>query len=49
MIPYFEKLQKESQEVVIFVSNLSSNKVEYKSLHESTYEDFIDWVCISCN
>ena len=49
MLSYFEKIQKESQEVVIFVSNLSSNKVEYKSLYESTYEDFIDWVWISCN
>ena len=48
-IPYFEKLQKETQEVVICVSNLSSNKVEYKSLQESTYEDFIDWIWISCN
>ena len=35
-IPYFEKLQKESQEVDICVSNLSSNLVEYKSLQEST-------------
>ena len=35
-IPYFEKLQKESQEVDICVSNLSSNLVEYKSLKEST-------------
>ena len=35
-IPYFDKLQKESQEVDICVSNLSSKKVEYKSLQEST-------------
>ncbi|MFQ3326640.1 MAG: NTE family protein [Salibacteraceae bacterium] len=34
-LSYFEKIQKESQEVVICVSNLSLNKVEYKSLHES--------------
>ena len=47
--PYFEQLQKESQEVVICVSNLSANQVEYKSLQESTYDDFIDWIWISCN
>ena len=48
-VPYFEQLQKESQEVVICVSNLSANQVEYKSLQELTYEDFIDWIWISCN
>ena len=47
--PYFEQFQKESQEVVICVSNLSANQVEYKSLQESTYDDFIDWIWISCN
>ena len=48
-VPYFEQLQKESQEVVICVSNLSANQVEYKSLQESTYDDFVDWIWISCN
>jgi NTE family protein len=48
-VPYLEQLQKESQEVVICVSNISANQVEYKSLQESTYEDFIDWIWISCN
>ena len=45
----FKKLKQGSPEVVITVSNLSLNQVEYKTLKECTYEDFCDWIWISSN
>lgn len=45
----FEKLKKSSKEVVVTVSNLSLNEVEYKSIHDFEYEDFCDWIWISAN
>ena len=45
----FNKLQANPSEIVITVTNLSTIKVEYKSLKECTYQDFLDWVWISCN
>ena len=45
----FAEIKKEGKEVVVTVSNLSANKVEYKSLHECTYNDFCDWIWASCN
>lgn len=37
------------EDVVITVSNLSKNRVEYKSIKECTYEEFCEWIWISCN
>ncbi len=50
-VTYTEFLQiKETKEdVVITVTNLSKNRVEYKSIHECTYDEFCDWIWISCN
>ena len=48
-ITYFNELKSKKTDVVICVSNLSSNAVEYKALQECSYEDFIDWIWISCN
>lgn len=45
----FETLKNSDQEVVITVSNLSTNKVEYKKLSECSYDDYVDWIWISCN
>ncbi|GER58549.1 patatin-like phospholipase family protein [Patiriisocius marinus] len=45
----FEILKRGSKDVVVTVSNLSLNRVEYKSLKEMNYEDFCDWIWISCN
>ena len=42
-------LKQSYKDVVVTVSNLSLNQVEYKSLKEFEYEEFIDWVWISCN
>ena len=45
----FEMLKTSGKEVMVTVSNLSLNEVEYKALSECSYEDFCDWVWISCN
>lgn len=48
---YEEYLQiKETKhDVVVTVSNLSKNRVEYKSIHDFSYDEFCNWIWISCN
>ena len=45
----FNELKGKVKDVVVTVSNLSKNRVEYKSIHEFEYDDFCDWIWISCN
>jgi len=45
----FLEILKSDKEVVITVSNLSANRIEYKTLSECTYADFVDWIWASCN
>lgn len=45
----FIAIKKSIKDVVVTVSNLSLNHVEYKSLHDFDYEAFCDWIWISCN
>jgi predicted patatin/cPLA2 family phospholipase len=45
----YEVIRKTKEDVVVTVSNLSKNRVEYKSIKECTYEEFCDWIWISCN
>jgi NTE family protein len=45
----FDQLKNQVEDVVVTVSNLSKNRVEYKSINDFTYEDFCDWIWISCN
>ena len=45
----FNALKKSNMEVVVTVSNLSLNQVEYKSIKDFDYEEFCDWIWISCN
>ncbi|MCB7480893.1 patatin-like phospholipase family protein [Christiangramia sediminis] len=45
----FIDLKSNVKDVVVTVSNLSKNRVEYKSIHEFEYDDFCDWIWISCN
>ena len=45
----FNTIRAQSLDVVICVSNLSTNNVEYKSINECTYEDYLDWIWFSCN
>ncbi len=45
----FKKLQSLESDVVITVTNLSTNEVEYKSVKDCKYQDYLDWIWISCN
>lgn len=45
----FETLKASHKDVVVTVSNISLNQVEYKSIKEFDYEEFIEWIWISCN
>lgn len=45
----FALLQAKSCEVVVTVTNLSKNEVEYKSIKDFEYDEFCEWIWISCN
>ncbi|MDH3323871.1 MAG: patatin-like phospholipase family protein, partial [Flavobacteriaceae bacterium] len=45
----FVFLKNSPMDIVVTVSNISVNQVEYKSLNEFSYEEFVDWIWISCN
>ncbi len=45
----FEMLLKTNKEVVVSVSNLSKNRMEYKSFRDYDYASFVDWIWMSCN
>ncbi len=45
----FDKIRSTKEDVVVTVSNLSMNRVEYKSIRDFTYEQFCNWIWISCN
>ena len=48
-IENFESVKEKATDVVVTVSNLSKNRVEYKSIKDFSYDDFCDWIWISCN
>ena len=45
----YDLIKKRREDVVVTVSNLSLNKVEYKSINDFSYEEFCEWIWISCN
>ena len=45
----FKILKAGNKEIVVTVSNLSLNTVEYKSISDFSYDDFCEWIWISCN
>tara|TARA_R110000868_G_scaffold258961_2_gene516692 strand:- start:1255 stop:2187 length:933 start_codon:yes stop_codon:yes gene_type:complete len=45
----YDTIRATKEDVVVTVSNLSKNRVEYKSINEFSYEEFCDWIWISCN
>ena len=45
----FKEIKSSQKEVVICVSNFTLNTIEYKTLSECSYSDFLDWIWISCN
>ncbi|KAG1648255.1 hypothetical protein GQR58_029987 [Nymphon striatum] len=44
-----KELREGPNDVVVTVSNLSLNQVEYKSIMDYTYDEFCDWIWISAN
>ncbi len=45
----FREIKSSQKEVVVCVSNFTLNTIEYKTLSECSYTDFLDWIWISCN
>lgn len=45
----FEILKSSNKDIIVTVSNLTKNQIEYKSIKNFEYNDFIDWIWISCN
>ncbi|UPT70214.1 MAG: patatin-like phospholipase family protein [Flavobacterium sp. JAD_PAG50586_2] len=45
----FYRLRASFCDVIVTVTNLSKNDVEYKSIKDFEYEAFCDWIWISCN
>jgi predicted patatin/cPLA2 family phospholipase len=45
----YQTIKANKDDVVVTVSNLSLNRVEYKSINDCSYEEFCDWIWISCN
>ena len=45
----YDEIKKQNKEVIVTVSNLTANQIEYKSINDYNYEDFCDWIWGSCN
>lgn len=45
----FHTLKNGPKDIVVTVSNLSMNQVEYKSINDFSYDEFCEWIWISCN
>jgi NTE family protein len=45
----FNKMRKIPADVLVTVSNFSTNQVEYKRLKDYNYEDFCEWIWASSN
>lgn len=48
-IAEFNELKESNKNIIVTVSNLSLNQVEYKSINDCTYDEFCDWIWISAN
>lgn len=45
----FNQLKALKTNIIITVTNLSTNEAEYKSIHECSYDEFCEWIWISSN
>ncbi|MCF1192345.1 patatin-like phospholipase family protein [Mangrovimonas sp. AS39] len=45
----YHQILNTKEDLVVTVVNLSTNTTEYKSIKECTYEEFCQWIWISCN
>jgi predicted patatin/cPLA2 family phospholipase len=48
-IEEYNKILETKEDVVVTVTNLSKNRTEYKSIKDHSYEEFCEWIWISCN
>ena len=46
---FLKQVKESNKEVIVTVSNLTRNRVEYKSLRECNFDDFRDWIWASTN
>ncbi len=46
---HWRKMKASKKIVIVTVSNLTHNRIEYKFARDYGYEEFCDWVWISCN
>lgn len=46
---HYRRLRQSNIDVVVTVSNLSCNYVEYQSVHDNSYDDFCNWMWASAN
>lgn len=46
---YFNQIKNSDKDVIVTLSNLTTNQVEYKSIKDYEYLDFCDWIWGSCN
>lgn len=45
----YTAIRETHKDVVVTLSNITTNKVEYKSIRDVDYNDFCDWIWGSCN
>lgn len=48
-IDEFNQLKTSGCTIIVTVTNLSKNEVEYKAITDFEYEEFCEWIWISCN
>ncbi len=46
---YYNTVKESNKDIIVTVSNLTTNQVEYKSIKDHSYIDFCDWIWGSCN
>ena len=45
----YDEIRQNNKEVIVTVSNLTTNHIEYKSINDTLYDDFCEWIWGSCN
>jgi predicted patatin/cPLA2 family phospholipase len=45
----FNQLKASKTDIIVTVTNISKNEAEYKSIKDFDYDEFCDWIWISCN
>ncbi len=45
----FHQIRVAKKDVIVAISNLTTNAIEYKSIRDYSYDDFCDWIWGSCN